>query len=132
VVATTLAFFSPLILFLSQLSNGGLNVKIFLLSILFATLTGGIADAAGQRYNYSGCANNNSQACRNARSAFAEHHSGQLPEAFYNQSYQGQQGRWNQQGSDWRWEGANGSDYRKGHNGWQWSGAQQKHEQHRE
>jgi len=104
-------------------------MRIFLLTLLFATLTGGFADAG---YNYSSCANNNSKACVDARNAFAEHHNGQFPEAFYNQSYQGQHGRWIQQGNDRRWEGADGREYRKGHNGWQWSGARRQHDQHRE
>jgi hypothetical protein len=96
-------------------------MKTFVLTILLTALTGGIACAAG--YN---CVDNNSKACVDARNAFAEHHNGQYPEQYYNQWYQGSQGRWNQKGAEWRWEGAKGESYAKGHNGWQWSGARGK------
>lgn len=97
-------------------------MKTFVLTILLTALTSGIACASG----YRNCANNNSKACSDARAAFAEHHNGQYPERWYNQWYQGQQGRWSQRGSDWRWEGARGDNYEKGHDGWRWSGARQK------
>jgi hypothetical protein len=100
-------------------------MKTFVLTILLTALTGGIACAAG--YDYGSCAGNNGKACTDARNAFAEHHNGQYPERYYSQWYQGQQGRWNQQGSDWRWEGARGQSYAKGQNGWQWSGARDAH-----
>jgi hypothetical protein len=128
-------------------------MKTFALAILFATLTGGIATAGyNQDYRYSSCANNNSRACRDAREAFAGHHNGQSPEQWNNSWYQGQRGRWNQNGNNWRWSGAEGDqwnqgrqghwyqehdgmqfrsdkgdDYRNGRNGWQWSGAGNKH-----
>ncbi len=45
----------------------------------------------------------------------------------------GRQGRWNQKGSDWNWEGALRSEtYAKGHNGWQWSGVRQNEEHRRD
>ena|ERR1039457_3094954 len=131
-------------------------MKIFLFTILLAALTGGLASAQ-VRYNQpckvGACANNNSKECRDARNAFAEHHNGLYPEQWCNQWYQGQQGRWNQQGNNWQWEGAEGDQwyqgrqghwfqerdgwqfrddrddvYRKGAKGWQWSGARQKHD----
>lgn len=110
-------------------------MKILLLTILLAALTGGMAGAAGhynQAYNYSGCANNNSKACRDARDAFARHHNGQTPEQWNNAWFQGQQGRWNKQGSNWQWKGTEGDEYRKGPNGWQWSGVRQKHDRDRD
>jgi uncharacterized protein YjbJ (UPF0337 family) len=93
--------------------NGGLTMKIFLLMIVFATLTGGLASAGVS------CVNNNSQHCRDARAAFAEHHNGKSP----NQWYQGHQGRWNQQGHAWQWRSDDGREYRQGQQGWQWSDA---------
>jgi hypothetical protein len=134
-------------------------MKIFLLTILLAALTGGLATAANynQPYKYHACANNNSKECRDAREAFARHHNGQYPERWYQEWYQGQQGRWNQRSDKWQWEGAEGDqwfqgrqghwyqerdgwqfrgdrgdEYRKGRNGWQWSGARQKHDRDRE
>jgi hypothetical protein len=94
-------------------------MKTFVLTVLLTAMTGGLAAAAG--YDYSNCAHNNSKACSDARAAFAEHHNGQQPENYYNQWYQGQQGRWGQNGNDWRWEGAKGETYAKGHSGWQLS-----------
>src|ERR1700730_16906245 len=110
------------------------DLKIFLLTILFAGLTGGMGMAGGgynQGYSYHGCANNNSKACRDARDAFSRHHNGQSPDQWNSQWYQGQQGRWNQQGSNWQFNGAEGDSYRRGNNGWQWSRAQ-RHDRHRE
>ncbi len=127
-------------------------MKIFLLTIALAALTGGLAQAA-TGYKYSACANNNSKACQDARAAYAEHHGGKTPEQWNNQWYQGQRGRWSRNGGKWQWRGAQGDDsyqghqghwyqehdgwqwhgdkgdqYRKGHNGWQWSSAAEKHE----
>ncbi len=128
-------------------------MKIFLFTILLAALTASLARA--QCTGYSACAHNNSKACVDARNAFARHHNGLYPEQWCNEWYQGQQGRWNQRGNHWQWEGAEGDqwfqgrrghwfkerdawqfrgdkgdEYRNGHNGWQWSGARSKH--HRE
>jgi len=101
-------------------------MKIFLLTIALATLTGGLALANG--YNYGSCANSNSKACQDDRAAFARHHNGLSPDQWNNQYYQGQQGRWNQHGKDWRWEGARGDQYSKGHNGWEWNRAGRDHD----
>jgi hypothetical protein len=131
-------------------------MKIFLLTIAFAALTGGFA-TANSGYNYRACANNNSKQCRDARAAFARHHDGQTPDQWNNQWYQGQQGRWNKQGNNWQWKAAQGDewfqgkqghwyqerdgwqwrgdkgdDYGKGSSGWQWSRAGQKHRVDRE
>ena len=105
-------------------------MKIFLLTLALSAFTGGLAMA--HSYNYSGCANSNSRACQNDRAAFAEHHSGQSPEQWNNSWYQGQQGRWNQRGNDWRWDGIRGDQYSRGHNGWQWSGTGHKHDLRRD
>jgi hypothetical protein len=105
-------------------------MKTFVLTVLLTAMIGGIAAAAG--YNYSNCANSNSKACMDARAAFAEHHNGQQPERYYDQWYQGRQGRWNQKGSDWSWEGARGDTYTKGHQGWQWSGTRSNDEHRRD
>jgi len=101
-------------------------MKIFLLTIALSTLTGGLALA--NNYNYSACANSNSKACQNDRAAFAEHHGGQSPEQYNNHWYQGKQGRWSQQGHDWRWDGVRGEKYSKGHSGWGWGSAERKHD----
>ena len=45
-------------------------MKTFVLTVLLATLSGGIASAAP--YGYRNCANNNSKACRDAREAFGQ------------------------------------------------------------
>jgi hypothetical protein len=103
-----------------------LAMKIFLLTIALTTLTGGLALA--NSYNYSACANSNSKACQNDRAAFAEHHGGKSPEQYNNHWYQGKQGRWSQQGHDWRWDGVQGEKYSKGHNGWGWSTAKHDHD----
>ena len=120
-------------------------MKIFLFTILLAALSAGVGYAAP--YRYSACANNNSKECRDARDAFARHHNGKYPEQWYDQWYQGQQGRWNQRANKWQWEGAEGDqwfqgrqghwyqerdgwqyrgdqgeEYRKGSTGWQWRG----------
>jgi hypothetical protein len=96
-------------------------MKTFVLTILLTALTSGIA-AAG--YSFQTCGN--TKACNDARAAFAEHHHGQYPTQYYNQWYQGRQGRWNHKGTNWRWEGLRGDRYAQGHNGWQWSGTPQK------
>ena len=131
-------------------------MKIFLLTVALAALTGGLA-TANSGYKYSACANNNSKQCRDARAAFARHHDGQSPDQWNNSWYQGQQGRWTQQKSNWQWKGAEGNelyqggqghwyqerdgwqwrgddgdDYGKGINGWQWSRAGQSHRPDRE
>lgn len=136
-------------------------MKIFLLAIVLAALTTGLAGTAGA-YNQSckpvgACANNNSKECRDARAAFAEHHNGLYPEQWCNQWYQGQQGRWNQEGKKWQWDGGQGDQwfqgkqghwfqehdgwqfrddqddvYRKGRKGWQWSDARPKHKKDRD
>lgn len=93
-------------------------MKRFLFAIVLAVLTGGLA---GTSYADRSCMNNNSKACRDARAAFAEHHGGLYPQQYYNQWYQGRQGRWNQEHNNWRYEGMDGDDYWKGHNGWTWS-----------
>lgn len=134
-------------------------MKIFFFTILLAGLTAGLASAGGgynQPYSHRRCANNNSKACQDARKAFAEHHNGIYPDQYFNQWYQGQQGRWNQNGNNWQWQhaegdqyyqgrqghwyqerngwqfrGDDGDEYRKGNNGWAWSGTPQKHDQRR-
>lgn len=134
-------------------------MKIFLSTILLAALTVGLARAENdhQPYNYRSCANNNSEACRNARDAFANQHDGQTPEQWNHDWYQGQQGRWNRKDNNWQWQGADGDDwyqgrqghwyqepegwqwrgdqgdeYRKGRDGWQWSGMRQEHDRDRD
>ena len=53
-------------------------MKKFLLALSLAALTAGFAGTS-YAFNYSSCANNNSQHCVDARNAFAEHHGGQCP-----------------------------------------------------
>jgi hypothetical protein len=124
-------------------------MKTFLLTIALVALTAGLPGAQVGYYHPcrpGACAYNNSEECRDARNAFAEHHNGQYPEQWCNEWYQGQQGRWNQQGKRWQWEGAEGDqwfqgqrghwfqerngwqfrgdkgdEYQKGRNGWRWS-----------
>lgn len=131
-------------------------MKKFLFIILLAVLSAGLAPvgrAYSQVYRYHACTNNNSKECRDAREAFARHHNGLTPEQWYQDYYQGQPGRWNQQGNNWQWQGAegdewyqgrqghwyqerdgwqyrgdDGDDYRKGHKDWQWSRKRQKHD----
>ena len=91
-------------------------MKIFLLTLVLATLTGGLARAGA-------CDNSNSKACQDARAAFAEHHNVQGP----NQWYQGHQGSWHQSGHEWQWRSSDGSRYRHGNTGWQWSKAERTH-----
>jgi hypothetical protein len=102
------------------------EMKILIFTVMLAALTAGMASA--QRY--SACANNNSQACRDARNAFAEHHSGQYPNQYYNQWYSGQPGRWNQQNNNWRWEGRDGDEYWRGDRGWEWKHHEHHHHDH--
>jgi 5-methylcytosine-specific restriction endonuclease McrA len=104
-------------------------MKIFLLTLALSAFTGGLAMANNYDYNHA-CASSNSRACRDARAAYAEHHNGQSPEQWNNHWYQGQQGRWSQRGSDWRWDGMRGDRYSRGHSGWQWSGAGHRENNH--
>ena len=101
-------------------------MKVFLLTIALTAFTGGLALA--NEYNYSACANSKSRACQNARAAFAEHHNGQAPEQYNNHWYQGRQGRWSQEGKDWRWNGVQGDQYSKGSKGWHWGHAGHHHD----
>lgn len=130
-------------------------MKTFLIAIVLTVLTSGLARAGGgynQRYSYRSCAHSNTKECRDARDAFARHHNGIYPDQWFNGWYQGQQGRWSQQGSNWLWSGMEGDqwfqgkqghwyqepegprfrsdqgdEYRKGNKGWQWGGTQKKH-----
>ena len=96
-------------------------MKKILFALSLAALTVGIAGTGNAApFGYGACANNNSQHCRDARNAFAEHHGGVYPEKYYDQWYQGRQGRWSQANNNWRWEGMNGDQYRHGTNGWHW------------
>jgi hypothetical protein len=97
-------------------------MKTFLSAIMFA-LSVGLAQTSHAQWG--SCVNNNSRACVNARNAFAEHHGGQYPGNYYNHWYQGNQGRWTQEHSNWRWEGMNSDQYSKGAHGWEW-----KHHRH--
>ena len=99
-------------------------MKVFVLTILLAALSAGI----GYAQPYGACVNNNSKACVDARNAFARHHGGVYPQQYYNQWYAGNQGRWNQQDNDWRWEGMNGDEYRRGDRGWEWRHERREHE----
>jgi hypothetical protein len=108
-------------------------MKTFVFAILIALASTGLASAqmgnplAG---HYSGCANNNSKHCQEARAAFAEHHNGMSPEQWDNQNYQGHKGRWVQNGKDWRYEGSNGEQYRKVHDKWEWAEQKAHHHEH--
>jgi hypothetical protein len=98
-------------------------MKTLLLTAFLTAGAAGIAMAGGGGHmpgHYSACANSNSKECQDAKKAFAEHHNGQFPEQYYNQWYQGHQGRWSQQGKSWRWENADGGEYRKVHDKWAW------------
>ncbi len=106
-------------------------MKTFLFTTLFTVATAGLALAASdhmQGQHYSACANSNSKECQEAKKAFAEHHNGMYPEQYYNQWYQGHQGRWSQQGNNWRFENAEGGQYRKVHDKWEWVKEQHHHE----
>ena len=105
-------------------------MKILLFAVLLTMVTAGLASAGGGHptNRYSACAHSNSKECTDARNAFAAHHGGKYPDQFYNQWYQGQQGRWDQHGKDWRWDGANGEQYRKEHNQWEWVKHHNKHD----
>lgn len=94
-------------------------MKKFILPILAAaTLALGLS---GTSYaQYGSCVGNNSKHCVDARNAFARHHGGMYPEQYYNHWYGGQQGRWERQDNDWRWEGINGDRYWRGDRGWEW------------
>lgn len=115
-------------------------MRIFSLAILTALFCATTASAQQypyQRYPYRSCRNNPSKECQDARKAFAEHHNGMTPEQWFDQTYQGQAGRWqweNAEGDDWyqgvpghwfqepdsRFHGDNGDVYRKGPTGWGW------------
>ena len=98
-------------------------MKIFLAAVLISAATAGMAFAQGGMGNpYSACAHSNSKHCQDARAAFAEHHNGMSPDQWYNQYYQGRQGRWSQEGKNWRWESMNGEKYEQVHNKWAWVG----------
>ncbi len=90
-------------------------MKLFLLTVVLATLTGGLAEAS--TYKYSACTNNNSKACTDARAAYAEHHNGKTPEQVNQHWYQGQRGHWNQQGKNWQWNNAEGDQWNQGKQG---------------
>lgn len=123
-------------------------MKILPFVLLLAALSPGLARAQfgyGQSCRLGACAYNSTKECRDARDAFARHHSGLYPEQWCNQWYQGQRGRCYQQGNEWQWAGAdgdswfqgllghwfqepngwqfrgdNGDEYRRGRDGWQW------------
>ena len=101
-------------------------MKIFLLTLALTALTGGYAMANNYNGNHS-CANVNTKACRDARAAFAEHHNGQSPQQWNNHWYQGKQGRWSQNGNNWRWYGMRGEQYSNGDKGWKWSDRDRRH-----
>ncbi len=103
-------------------------MKTLLLTALLTVATVGMAHAAHHhRVKYSACIHNNSKTCTDARNAFAEHHNGKYPEQYFNQWYQGHQGRWSKQGKEWQWEGLDGEEYRKEGKAWRWSGLSQGH-----
>ena len=102
-------------------------MKKFLFTIVFAAVAAGFA-GNGFAQPYGACVNNPSKACRDARNAFARHHGGVYPEQYFNNYYQGRQGRWYQQNDDWRYEGMDGDDYYRGDHGWEWK--HHKHEKH--
>jgi hypothetical protein len=99
-------------------------MKVFIFALLLSAATAGLAIAGGggsfHPHKYSSCRNNKSKQCVDARNAFAEHHNGMYPDQFYNQTYQGQRGRWTQHGKEWGWEGEDGDRYQKVHDKWQW------------
>ncbi len=95
-------------------------MKKFLLALSLAALTAGFAGTSYAQFREGNCVNNNSKHCVDARNAFAEHHGGRYPNQYYNHWYQGNQGRWNRENNEWRWEGMNGDRYTKGHRGWEW------------
>jgi hypothetical protein len=101
-------------------------MKFFSFTLLLATLTLGLAGTGHAQYG--ACVGNNSKACRDARDAFARHHGGVYPQQYYNQWYQGRQGRWNNNNNDWRWEGMDGDDYWRGNNGWAWGHRRHHHD----
>ncbi len=83
-------------------------MKVFFLALVVAALSGGIAKAQ------ESCVGNNSEHCRDARAAFAEHHNGESP----NQWYQGHQGRWDRSGQEWNWRNNDDDrEYGRGDNG---------------
>ncbi len=97
-------------------------MKTLLSALTIAALTAGLTGLSyAAPFRYSACAHNNSEACRDARDAFAEHHNGVYPNQWYNQWYQGRQGRWAQRDKNWRWEGMDGRDYCHGPKGWEWT-----------
>lgn len=137
-------------------------MKISFFIVILGLLGAGLARAefgySRACMGHSACAHSNSKECRDARQAFADHHNGLYPEAYCNQWYQGQRGRWIRYGNEWRWAGIegdqwfeghrghwfreledwifrddDGNDYRKDHDGhWGWVGghAHEKHDRH--
>ena len=104
-------------------------MKKVLLTIVFAALSAGVAQTGYAQYG--SCVNNPSKACVDARNAFARHHGGVYPEQYFNQYYQGRQGRWNQTNNDWRYEDMDGDEYYRGDRGWEWKhDKHDKHEKH--
>jgi hypothetical protein len=69
-------------------------MKIFVFTIMLATLTAGFASRASA---YDACAGNYSQACTDDRNAYAEHHGGQYP----GQAYDNSRGRYNNRRGNW-------------------------------
>jgi hypothetical protein len=72
-------------------------MKVFVLTIMLAAMSTGLAMAGG---GYGSCVGNNSKACRDARDAFASHHGGMFPGQYrYNHPYYNrdayQRGYWN-------------------------------------
>ena len=108
-------------------------MKAFAFVLLIGALTLGTARAQffnGGPCQPGRCWHNNSKECVDARNAFAEHHNGRYPEQYCNQYYQGQRGRWIQNGNQWQWSGGGSNQWyqgRQGHwfqepNGWQFHG----------
>ena len=97
-------------------------MKVLVLALLLCAATTGVALAGGggHPFKYSSCKGNNSQHCIDARNAFARHHNGMYPEQWYNETFQGRQGRWVEHGKEWGWEGEDGDRYRKVHDKWEW------------
>jgi len=104
-------------------------MKKFLLALSLAALTAGFAGTSYAQFYEGNCVGNNSKHCVDARNAFAEHHGGVYPQQYYNNWYQGNQGRWNRANNDWRWESMNGDRYSRGAHGWEW---RHHHDHHRD
>jgi hypothetical protein len=95
-------------------------MKTTLFSLLFAAASLAMAGSSYAQFRYSSCANSNTQACKEAREAFAEHHGGVYPEKYFDNYYQGRPGRWTKEKDEWRWDGMDGDRYYKGPHGWEW------------